>query len=232
MLPRLASAVACAVLLTLVAPTAAHAASRTFVDGAGDVWELQDQPSPVPDRDQGDIARTTFTHGAHRVVVRTRFVELNRVGRIFIFTQLRTNTGQVRGLSLSARPSHYRGRAVLETRRGATLKCAIGRRIDYARNVATVSVPRHAWTIRARCRPSSGWQPSWASAHSPTTRSMTVRRTDCRPTPQRSATAEPTGSRNAGHLNSVAAHAVCGRGAFRWVFHWRAPKARSRAPVA
>jgi predicted nicotinamide N-methyase len=142
MLPRLASAVACAVLLTLVAPTAAHAASRTFVDGAGDVWELQDQPSPVPDRDQGDIARTTLTHGAHRVVVRTRFVELNRVGRIFIFTQLRTNTGQVRGLSLTARPNHYRGRAVLETRRGTTVKCAIGRRIDYARNVATVSVPR------------------------------------------------------------------------------------------
>jgi hypothetical protein len=143
MLPKLASAVACAVLLTLLAPTAAHAASRTFVDGAGDVWEHgPDQPSPVPNRDQGDITRTTVTHGAHRVIVRTRFVELNRVGRILIFTRLRTNTGQVRDLSLTARPNHYRGQAVLETRRGTTVKCALGRSIDYASNVATVSVPR------------------------------------------------------------------------------------------
>jgi hypothetical protein len=143
MLPRLASALAGAVLLTLIAPTAVHAASRTFVDGAGDVWDhSQGQPSPAPDRDQGDIARTTFTHGAHRVVVRTRFLELNREGRLLIFTRLRTNTGQVRDLSLTARPNHYRGQAALATPRGTTVKCTIGRSIDYASNVATVSVPR------------------------------------------------------------------------------------------
>jgi predicted nicotinamide N-methyase len=154
MMPRLASAFACAVLLTLVSPTAAHAASRTFDDGAGDVWELAQNPAAVPDRDQGDITRTTFTHGAHRVIVRTSFVELNRVGRILIFSQLRTNTGQVRGLSLTARPNHYRGQAVLENRRGTNVKCAVAGSFDYARNVATVSVPRRCLdnprTVQAR----------------------------------------------------------------------------------
>jgi hypothetical protein len=115
------------------------------------VWEFgQNPPSQAPDREQGDITRTTFTHGAHRIVVQTRFVELNREGRIFIFTQLRTNTGQVRGLSLTARPIHYRGQAVLTTRRGTTVKCAIGRSIDYASNVATVRCLDNPRTVQAK----------------------------------------------------------------------------------
>lgn len=148
MLPRLASAAACVLALTLAAPTAAHAASRTFSDGPGDVWDVsQAEPSQVPGREQGDIMRTTFTHGQRQVIVRTTFAELERVGRrILIFTLLRTNTREVRELSLVAtrRPAtnRWRGKTLLATRSGRTIDCRIRHSIDYANNVAVVRVPR------------------------------------------------------------------------------------------
>ena len=93
-LARLASVAACVLALTMVGATTAQAATRTFVDGPGDVWEVFDiaKTPRVPNREQGDIARTIFTHGARNVVVRHRFVQLNREGLIDIITQLLTNT--------------------------------------------------------------------------------------------------------------------------------------------
>lgn len=141
MLARLASVAACALALTVLGASTAQAASRTFVDGPGDVWVGNTQ---VPDRTQGDILRTTFTHSQHQVVVRTAFAELKREGHIMVFTRLRTNTGEVRELSLIATPNRWRGVTDLSTPRGVTVKCRrpISHTIDYAANVAVVRVPR------------------------------------------------------------------------------------------
>lgn len=147
MLPKVASVAACTLALTLAGPAASHAASLSFVDGPGDVWTLEDQPQQAPDREQGDILRMSFTHGQRHVVVRSTFAELNREGRqVLVFAQLRTNTGQVRGLSLAASPrqatNRWRGKTALETRRGRLVDCRMSHRIDYATNVAVVRVPR------------------------------------------------------------------------------------------
>ncbi len=153
MFARLAGVAACALALTVVGATSAQAASRTFADGPGDVWAGNTQ---VPDRTQGDILRTTFTHGQHQVVVRTAFADLKREGRILIFTRLRTNTGAVRELSLTASRNHWRGQASLSTRRGAPVECTakISHSFDYDTDVAVVRVPRicldNPRTVQAR----------------------------------------------------------------------------------
>jgi hypothetical protein len=144
MLARFASVAACALALTVASPAAAQAASRAFVDGPGDVWvSTASGATQVPDRDQGDILRTTFTHGQHQVVVRTAFAQLNRDGRILVFTRLRTNTGDVLELSLTATPDRWRGRTLLSTPRGADVECRrpVSHSIDYASNVAVVRLP-------------------------------------------------------------------------------------------
>ena len=142
MLRKLVSVAACALAFTVAAPAAAQAASRTFADGPGDVWTTEPQPSRVANRDQGDILRTTLSHRPHRVVVRTAFAELNREGRILVYTRLRTNTGKVFVVSQIARSNHYQGRAVVAGGGGRRVDCAVGNTFDYATNVATVSVPR------------------------------------------------------------------------------------------
>jgi hypothetical protein len=147
MLSRLAGLAACALALTLAAPAAAHAAALSLVDGPGDVWTLAGEPQRVPNHDQGDILRMTFTHSQRQVVVRSTFAELKREGRqLFVFAQLRTNTGQVRELSLTATPrqatNRWRGTVELTTPRGTVVDCAISHRIDYATNVAVVRLAR------------------------------------------------------------------------------------------
>ena len=141
MLARLASVAACALTLTVAAATTAQAASRSFVDGPGDVWVGNTQ---VPDRDQGDILRTALSHAQHGVIVRTAFAELNREGHILVFTRLRTNTGDVFDLQLTATPNHRRGQTLLTTPRRDNVACRtpISHTIDYAANVAVVRVPR------------------------------------------------------------------------------------------
>lgn len=144
MLARLTSVAACALALTVVGATSAQAATRTFHDGPGDVWTLGQTPNTrVPDRDQGDILRTTLQHRRQQIVVRTRFAELNREGRrIFIFTQLRTNTGKVSAVELTARPSRWAGRINFERRDGRAVECRITHDINYTTNVAVVRIPR------------------------------------------------------------------------------------------
>jgi len=146
MLARLASVAVCALALTVLGAATAQAASRTFVDGPGDVWTTVEGSGSTraPDRDQGDILRTTFTHAQHQVIVRTAFAELNREGRrILVYTRLRTDTGQVRELQLIANPNRWRGRTLFTTPRGrAECPGRVSHSIDYAANVAVIRVPR------------------------------------------------------------------------------------------
>jgi hypothetical protein len=156
MLARLVSVAACALALTVAGATSAQAASQTFVDGPGDVWVGRTQAT---NHDHGDILRTTFTHTRGQVIVRTAFAELNRDGQILVFTRLRTNTGNVRDLSLTASAraaGRWRGQALLTTTRGVPVECPrrVTHTIDYATNVAVVRVPRicldNPRTVQAR----------------------------------------------------------------------------------
>jgi hypothetical protein len=148
MLRRLAITAACVTALALVGAASAQAATRSFIDGPGDVWTLDESPNTrQPNRDQGDILRTTFTHAQRAVVVRTRFAELNREGQhIIAVTRLRTNTGLVRDVELhsSRRPgtNRWRGKTILRRPDDKIEPCPIAHRIDYAANLAVVRVPR------------------------------------------------------------------------------------------
>lgn len=92
---------------------------------------------------QGDIAHLTLQHRQHQIVIRTRFVQLNREGRyIEIFTQLRTNTGKVNSLALRARPNRWAGRTTFDRNDGKAVECNVTHHINYATNIAVVELPR------------------------------------------------------------------------------------------
>lgn len=149
MLARLAAVAACTLTLTFGSTATAQAASLTLIDGPGDVWAfggpgVNVRPSRVPAHEQGDILRTTFTHGRHAVVVRARFADLARRGAHVIFsTRLRTDTGLRRTLLVSAgRHLHWHARTILSTLDGQHVDCAVTHSIDFAKNVAVFRVPR------------------------------------------------------------------------------------------
>jgi hypothetical protein len=144
MLRRLATLSACAVVLTLFGPPPAHADSRTLVDGRGDVWAMDSpevgQNTQAPNRQQNDILRTVFAHHDRKVVVRTKFARLDRVGEMWLMAiNLRTSTGKLRRIALFAGPGQWRGSVIRGN--GASQTCA-RHRIDYVANVVEVAVPR------------------------------------------------------------------------------------------
>jgi hypothetical protein len=156
MIRRIASILACALALTLLASATAQAATRSFRDGRGDVWTMGQNPNTrVPDRDQGDITRVTLQHRQHRIIIRTRFVELDREGQgINIYTRLRTNTGKVRHVYLTAGPQRWAGRTIIEGPHNKAVECTIAHHIDYATNTAVERIPRtcidNPRTVRAK----------------------------------------------------------------------------------
>lgn len=146
MLRRLAITATCALALALTATTAAHADSRTLVDGPGDVWKHNGDPEQVPDHRRGDILRVKIRHNADQVVIRTKFAQLDRQGpRFVVATRLRTNTGLIRWARLQAGPgrSTWAGDTHVFRRDNTTrVECAASHRLDYADDVAVVRVPR------------------------------------------------------------------------------------------
>ena len=146
MLRRLATLSACALVVALLGAAPAHAESRTLVDARGDVWAMdpEGQNTQVPERRQNDILRTVFVHHDRKVVVRTKFARLDRVGQIWVMAiKLRTNTGLVRRVALWASPDPYtnRWRGDLIRGDGTPMPCG-SHRIDYAANVAEIRIPR------------------------------------------------------------------------------------------
>jgi hypothetical protein len=160
-LQRLAGVIACALALTLGAATTAQAATLTLIDGPGDVWEdagptdpLSFKPHKVPEREQGDILRTTITHAQRQLEIRTRFAELARKGRsIQLSAKLRTDTGAIRYLRVwTGVVRDWRLMTTVVNGRGRILdpvdpqappgNCTISPTIDYATNVAVIRLPR------------------------------------------------------------------------------------------
>jgi len=161
MVQKLAGVIACALALTLGAATTAQAATLTLIDGPGDVWEVSGYSDPlsfnehrVPQREQGDILRTVFRHAERQLVIRTRFAELAREGKVVeLLATLRTDTGVIRWLTVRAGfNSDWRVLTSVVNGRGRVLdpidpqappgNCTISPTLDYARNVAVIRLPR------------------------------------------------------------------------------------------
>jgi hypothetical protein len=138
-----------AVMLLLPLWTAtgpAFAESVTVRDATGDMWTVREGATDgehAPGARIGDIARTTFTHTATRVVVRARFVELAPVGRRFtLWVGMRSRDGRETTLGVRASRRDRDGHTVLMDERGRDLDCVVRHRIGYVRNVVRVVVPR------------------------------------------------------------------------------------------
>jgi hypothetical protein len=138
-----------AVMLLLPLWTAtgpAFAESVTVRDATGDMWTVREGATDgehAPGARIGDIARTTFTHTATRVVVRARFVELAPVGRRFtLWVGMRSRDGRETILGVRASRRDRDGHTVLMDARGRDLDCVVRHRIGYVRNVVRVVVPR------------------------------------------------------------------------------------------
>ncbi|HWL98196.1 MAG TPA: hypothetical protein VNP20_12675 [Nocardioidaceae bacterium] len=151
MLRRLATTAACALALTVTDPALARADTRGFIEVRGDVWSMDDpsrgQHTRVPNRRQGDIRRTFFSHRDHQVIIRTKFAELARKGGfILMATKLQTNTGLVRRVFLTASPfqrtHQWRGLTEVNRPNGTAVDCGATHRIDYTQNVVRIRVPR------------------------------------------------------------------------------------------
>lgn len=137
-----------ATALAAVAITAppGYAQTLTVEDGRGDMAKVEEGATvsePAPDASNGDIVRTRFSHTDRRVVVKTRFAELEPTGRRFrLWVDVRDGQGRVSTLGVLAGRRDRDGHTLLMTDRGVDIPCRIWHRIDYRGNFVRVGVPR------------------------------------------------------------------------------------------
>lgn len=141
-------AVTAALGTALVVPIVpAHAARLSLADPAGDTWTAGVPAEPALAARNTDLRRTVIVHGAKRVTVRARYVDLMRPRRgetITLAARLRTNDGPKRNAFVFAtsRTPYGRHRLVVE-RTDDRVSCpGMRHRVSYARDVITVSIPR------------------------------------------------------------------------------------------
>ena len=139
-------AVPVAVIATLPFTAPALAADVTVSDGRGDMWVIQEGATtadPAPQESVGDFVRTTFRHTATRVVVRSKFVDLTREGRLFrMWVDMRDQAGRRVFAKVETTPRDRNGHTQMFGGRGRDIACNITHRVDYAQNTVRVSFPR------------------------------------------------------------------------------------------
>lgn len=144
---RTAAVVVCAATVLALSAPAAHAQELTLTEGTGDVWVSSiDSPgfTHVDSSRHADVTRVRIGHGARRVVLTAKLVELakRRYSIDGLRVQFRTNTGLRRDAMLSAQAGSRNGRVAFTSRTGKSLTCAIAHKVDYVANTMMMSVPR------------------------------------------------------------------------------------------
>jgi hypothetical protein len=134
-----------AVAVLVFPPGSASADTVTRADAVGDVARSpvgSAAYSPAPGRVDGDIVSTRVTHGAHRIWVGVQLRDLTTTSngnfhRFWILSDRR-----FRAVAIDAFPGHWAGHAVMTTRTGRVVGCALSFRIDYAERRVVLSIPR------------------------------------------------------------------------------------------
>ncbi len=139
-------AVAAAAVLGLALSAGPAAADRVKVaDRRGDVVKVEEGATsgkPAPGS-TFDVWRSTFAHTPGRVVARVRFDDLRRTGkRLRVWVNLEDGRGRTSYVGVEGVPGDRSGRAWLMGDRGQDVTCRVRHRIDYARDVVRVSLPR------------------------------------------------------------------------------------------
>jgi hypothetical protein len=144
-LGRSLTALAVAAGLSVAAAGPAAAQSHTHLDARGDLtsYDMQsEQEAPAPNVKNGDIVRTALHHRQHRIAVRIKFADLRRAGFRGDIIRVVTNDGVRRDVETFAGPGMWRGEAEMMRPNAQTVDCDINLRMDYDKNVVTVSFPR------------------------------------------------------------------------------------------
>jgi hypothetical protein len=145
LLLRAAAVTATVAVLPLVAPSA-FAAKLTLHDARHDMWVIEEgstEPDPAPGARIGDFVHTTFRHADRRVVIRSKFLELKRTGKRFVvWVDMRDQNGTETIAGVRTSPRNRAGRTLLFTSRGRDIPCNVQHRVNYARNVVWIGIPR------------------------------------------------------------------------------------------
>lgn len=144
-----AALLAVTITATLLPAPAASAATLAAPDAAGDVWKSTFDPQtaeetvePAGSQVNVDLVRTVVKHTDTRLVVVARYADLAKsTNRFFVYSQLRTDEGVKRDIGIDA-TMRWSGTAFLMGPRGEVRCDGLRHSVDYAADVATVSVPR------------------------------------------------------------------------------------------
>lgn len=125
----------------------------TLRDARHDMWFMEEgstELAPAPDARIGDVVRTTFWHEDQLVLIRSSFVELTRTGkRLTVWVDMLGQSGTETTVGVRTSPRNRAGRTLIFDGRGDT-PCNVVHRVNYARNVVWIRVPRG-------CLDAPGW---------------------------------------------------------------------------
>jgi hypothetical protein len=131
----------------LVAAPSAHAAELTLEDAQHDMWVIEEgstEPDPAPGATVGDFVRTTFRHEDRLIIIKSTFAELKRIGKRFtVWVDIRDQNGTTTTVGVRTSPANRAGRTLLFTSHGQDISCNLRHRVDYARNLVRIVIPRH-----------------------------------------------------------------------------------------
>lgn len=145
-LGRTALTLALAAGLTFTTAGTAAAESLTVRDARGDVQARDmetDEPTGQGEVANGDIVRTVMRHSDRRISVRIKYVDLRKAGdgRGDV-VRVVTNEGVRRDVTVFAAPGAWRGDAGMTRPNGNPVDCDVTHKINYDKNVTTLSFPR------------------------------------------------------------------------------------------
>ena len=142
MLPRSVAVVVTALALALVSTGAASAREVTVGDARHDVWRTNPK-AKAPSVRNGDVVRTQFLHGPRNVVVRSRYVDLRKVGRYAQFTvRIENGARRYREVMVETSRTSRNGSTRVFDRRGDRVACKVRHQISYSANTVRIEVPR------------------------------------------------------------------------------------------
>lgn len=145
-LGRTALTLALAAGLTFTTAGTAAAEGLTVRDARGDVQARDmetDEPTGQAGVANGDIVRTVMRHNDSRISVRIKYVDLRKAGdgRGDV-VRVVTNEGVRRDVQVFAAPGMWRGDAGMSRPNGNPVDCGVTHKINYDKNVTTLSFPR------------------------------------------------------------------------------------------
>jgi len=145
-LGRTALTLALAAGLTVTTAGTAAAEGLTVRDKRGDVQARDmetDEPVGKAGVANGDIVRTVMRHNDRRISVRIKYADLRKAGdgRGDV-VRVVTNEGVRRDVQVFAAPGMWRGEAGMSRPNGKPVDCDVTHKVDYGKNVTTLSFPR------------------------------------------------------------------------------------------